>query len=276
MPKRKRGVPISRAVRTAMRVGNWSSVAAAGRARAAKRSRTNRPALLNLVQRVNRIDRAIEIKEAAHRITNVQLEHNNVIVFNNSGGSIFNPFQMGQGVGDAMGLGGERVGDKLQVRGMLFKFFVEGSLARSKVYFRFMLVKMAKGDTLNRANLFKGLSGNKMIDQINTERFTIISQKIVNVSPPNTGPTTISTVTGIPTTNTVSGITGNRIVTMYIPGAKFGRDGNITYENGSATQLKFYDYRLCCVAYDWYGTPQDVNNVGFVNDGYVKLYYKDA
>ena len=50
----------------------------------------------------------------------------------------------------------------------------------------------------------------------------------------------------------------------------------ITYENASPNQVKFYDYRLCCVAYDWYGTPQDLNTVGFVNDGFVKIYYKDA
>jgi hypothetical protein len=78
----------------------------------------------------------------------------------------------------------------------LFKFFVEGAINRSKVYFRFMLVKMAKGDTLNRTNLFKGIAGNKMIDQINTERFTIVAQKIINVTPPNPGAASLTALTG--------------------------------------------------------------------------------
>jgi len=232
----------------------------------------------NLVRRVSTIDRSIETKEAAYRITNVQLPHNNVTVFNNSAGTVFNPFQMGQGAQDYMGLGGDRVGDKIQVKGLLFKFFVEASLGRSKCYFRFMLIKCAKGDTIDRGTLFKQVSGNKVIDQINTERFTIVSQKVLNVSAPNltalglTAPLT----NGVPSTGTVAGITGNKIFTMYVPGKKFGRDGIVTYEHGSNTQVKFYDYRLCCVAYDWYGTPQDVNNVGFVNDGFVKIYFKDA
>jgi len=231
-----------------------------------------------LQKQVASISRSIETKEAAARITNVQVAHNNVTVFNNSAGTVFNPFQMGQGAQDYMGLGGDRVGDKITVRGMLFKFMVEGSLGRSKVYFRFMLVKAAKGDTIDRGTLFKQVSGNKMIDQINTERFTIIAQKVINVSAPNntalglTAPLT----NGVPSTGTVAGITGNKIFTMYVPGKKFGRGGNVTYEQGSTTQVKFYDYRLCCVAYDWYGTPQDVNNVGFVNDGFVKIYFKDA
>jgi hypothetical protein len=83
--------------------------------------------------------------------------------------------------------------------------------------------------------------------------------------------------TNIPTAQT-TGIGGTRIIQMWIPGAKFGKGGtgNVQYENASPNQLKFYDYRLCCVAYDWYGTAQDTNNVGFVNDRYAKLYFKDA
>jgi len=231
-----------------------------------------------LAKQISQIRGSIETKEAAQRVTNIQIPHNNVVVLNNSGGTVFNPFQMGQGAQDYMGIGGDRVGDKITVQGILFKIFVEASLGRSKVYFRFMLVKCAKGDTIDRGTLFKGASGNKMIDQINTERFTIIAQKTFNVQAPNatalglTAPLT----NGVPSTATVAGITGNRILSMYVPGRKFGRGGNVVYEHGSTTQVKFYDYRLVVCAYDWYGTPQDVNNVGFINDGFVKLYFKDA
>jgi hypothetical protein len=258
----------------------------ASRARSAKRKgrtgyanivRKRRKTTVNALQRqITNISRAIETKEGCRRITNVNIAHNNVTVFNDVDGNVFNPFISSQGTADPMSNGGmSRVGDKIQIKGLLFKFFVEGSISRSKVYFRFMLIKMAKGDTLNRANLFKNASGNKMIDQVDTERFTIVAQKIINVSPPNNAPATLTVLTGVPATQ-VPGITGNSVFSMYVPGTKFGKGGVVTYENGSPNQLKFYDYRLCCVAYDWYGTPQDTNNVGFINDGYVKVYFKDA
>lgn len=271
MPARKRGRSSSRA-----RTSRSRSVSRPMRMPVQRRSALR--AIRTLRSQVASVTRSIETKEAAHRITNVQIPHNNVVVFNNSGGGIFNPFEMGQGIADVMTLNGNRIGDKISVRGMLFKFFVEASLGRSKVYFRFMLVKCAKGDTIDRATLFKQVSGNKMIDQINNERFTIVAQKTLNVSAPNNVALGLPAplTNGVPSTGTVAGITGNRIFTMYVPGKRFGRGGNVLYENGSATQVKFYDYRLVCVAYDWYGTPQDVNNVGFVNDGFVKVYFKDA
>lgn len=268
-------MPVSRTTTGNKRARKLQS---AGRAPLAKRRKVA-SRLSTLARRITSISRSIETKEACRRVTNVQLAHNNVTVLNNSLGAVFNPFEINTGGGEdpMVANSGQRIGDKIQIKGMLFKFFVEGALSRSKVYFRFMLIKMAKGDTLNRTTLFKGASGNKMIDQINTERFTIVSQKIINVSPPNTAPTGVQTLppTGI-TTGSVIGITGNKILSMYVPGKKFGRDGVVTYENLSNTQIKFYDYRLCCVAYDWYGTPQDVNDVGFINDGFVKVYFKDA
>jgi len=221
------------------------------------------------------MQRQVETKESASRVTNISLAHNNVNVLQNSAGTPFNPFEVTLGALDPLAGPGNRIGDKITVKGILFKFFVEAALGRSKVYFRFMLVKMAKGDTLNRATLFKDQCGNKMIDQINTERFTIVAQKTVNVTAPNLVASTVG-ATGVPATGTIAGMTGNRIFSMYVPGKRFGRNGNLIYESGSYTQVKFYDYRLVVVAYDWYGTPQDVNNVGFINDGYFKMYFKDA
>lgn len=267
MPGMKRSYKSrARAARAKGRVG-YANILRKGKAKGVIRT---------LAKKVQQIDRSIETKEGCRRITNVNMGHNNVTVFNDSDGNVFNPFICAQGSSDPMGAGAMiRVGDKIQIKGLLFRFFVEGSLGRSKVNFRFMLVRMAKGDTLNRTNLFKDACGNKMIDQINTERFTIVAQKTINVSPPNNAPSAITGLTGIPSTQ-VAGITGNRVFSMYVPGRKFGRDGVVTYENASTNQLKFYDYRLCCVAYDWYGTPQDTNNVGFINDGFVKVYFKDA
>lgn len=207
---------------------------------------------------------------------NIALPHNNILVITKDDGGVLNPFQSSQGVGDPMsGNNFQRIGDKITIRGMRVTGFFEGALSRSKVYFRVMLIRGAKGETFNRANLFRNVSDNKMLDMMNTERFTVVWQKIFTVSPPNPGAATVNAA-GEPATQAPSGVTGNKIIRAWIPGRKFGPGGTIRYEDASQTQVKFYDYRFVVLAYDWYGTPQDANNVGRINEFYSMLYYKDA
>lgn len=219
----------------------------------------------------------IETKEGQWTsASNIALPHNNVTLINKADGGVLNPFERSQGVSDPMQANAmQMIGDSINVKGMSIKCFVEGALQRSKVYFRIMLVKFARGDTPDRAKLFKGDSDNKMLDVVNTERYTIVWQKIFNVSPPNPPPNTVS-ATGVAEPGVLAGVTGNRIITAWIPGRRFGKKGNVQYVNQSATDTKFFDYRFFVLAYDWYGTPQDVNNVGRINSMFSKLYFKDA
>lgn len=258
--------------------GRKVSASYATRAKRARVSgRTGYANILRVASQVRALSRTIETKEGSYRMVNQQLPHNNVIILNDTNGNVFNPFRSSNNTGDPMGANDmQRIGDQISVKGVMFKFFVEGSLSRSKVYFRFMLIRCAKGDTIDRNSLFKGAATNKMIDQINRERFTIVAQRVFNVSPPNQAPASIGALSGVPASATPAGTTGNRIFTMWVPGKKFGRNGNIQYESANSSQVKFYDYRMAVLAYDWYGTPQDVNNVGFINEGYCKTYFKDA
>ncbi len=48
-----------------------------------------------------------------------------------------------------------------------------------------MLVKCAKGDLPTRTTLFLNNADNKMIDELNTERYSIIASKIFTVTPSN-------------------------------------------------------------------------------------------
>lgn len=221
------------------------------------------------VARIQRIERTIETKESEFSLSNQQVSHNNVYVWTQS------PFATTNGSQDPMAGLGQRIGDQVTLRGLAATWFVEGSLQRSKVHFRIMLLKGPRGASFNRSDIFKGMTENKLIDQINTEKYTVMAQKRFNVSPPNGAPASLSVVTGVPASE-VSGITGNKIVKFWIPGRKFGRDGVIKYENFSGYDLKFFDYRWVVFAYDWYGTPQDTNNVGFINEAWSKMYYKDA
>lgn len=226
---------------------------------------------------VRSLTRMIETKECQRKgPVNGALGHNNVeVIPDTAGGFYLNPFQMTQGAGDPMSQStGNRIGDSIAVRGLSIKCFFENALDRPRVYYRVMLVKCAKGDVPTRAVLFKNDSNNKMLDVVNTERFTILAQKIFTISCSNPAPTGVSG-TGVPTGTTSAG-PGTKIVTMWVPGRKFGRDGVVQYHSDSSSDLKFFDYRLAVVAYDWYGTPQDANTVGRYNEIFTKLYYKDA
>lgn len=226
---------------------------------------------LKLVNRalrgVSRLNAMIETKESLQTVAdNTNLGHNTAVV-------LLDPMNMTQGTGDSMVGNANRIGDRISIKGLMIKGFIENAAQRPKVYYRVMLTRSAKGDTINRTTLFKGDSGNKMIDQVDTERFTIIAQKVFNIEESNPAWNTIST-TGIVSSGLSAGI-GTRTFKMWIPGRKFGKYGTVQFENNS-NQPKFYDYRVIVVAYDWYGTPQDVNVVGKVNSMYTKLYFKDA
>jgi len=226
-----------------------------------------------VVKRLRRIERTIETKEQTSTTgSNVQLPHNNIVFLSD-------PFNgLAQGAGDPMTGGGNRIGDKITIKGITFVGMLQNVAHRPKVYYRLMLVKYAKGDTPTRATLFKGCTNNKMIDQVNTERFTIVSQRVLNVTCTGAEAFTSVTLTGEPNTDnggTLVGAVGTKIVKMWIPGAKICRGGYMQFENGTG-QPKFFDYRWVIMAYDWHGTPQDLNIVGSITDCYTKMYFKDA
>lgn len=274
MPKRTRSrsrVDFSRAVKTARKTGTVSSVSKARRARAYYKLRPT------VIQKVNNLYRMIETKEGSRKSdVNIALAHNNVLVVKDVvTDAALNPFTLAYGTDDPMAQSsGARVGDYISIKGLMIKGFFENALARPKVYYRVMLLKGAKGDTFSRATIFKNDSNNKMIDQLNTERFTVVAQKIFNISASNVAASGTEAANGAPIIAQAGGV-GTRTFKMWVPGSKFGNNGNLQFENGSS-QPKFYDYRICILVYDWYGTPQDVNNVGRINELYTKLYFKDA
>lgn len=224
-----------------------------------------------IAPRVKRLESMIETKESV-QVTgaNISLPHNNI---HETG---INPFALNIGASEPMSGTGQRIGDKITLRGILLKGFFENALNRSRVHYRVMLIRGAKGETFNRANLYKGIVGNKVIDQMNTERFTVVASTKFTINCTNGAPSSAG-ATGVPATDPLYNVgIGTKAWQLWIPGSKFGRGGNIQYENQSTSQVKFYDYRIVILAYDWYGTPQDVNNVGKINEMYCKLYFKDA
>jgi len=169
-----------------------------------------------------------------------------------------------------------RVGDKINVKGLSIKVMFELNERYSSAQFRIFVIKSAKGDVPTDITLFNGLSGNKMIDTLNTERFTILASKQFTIKQTSTG----MQFNGVQEIG--SGFTSGyplisratKIVKMWIPANKLVRKGLVVYEN-TTTQPKFHDYHLVYYSYSNYSTTTAFY-VGRVNDEVIQLYYKDA
>lgn len=176
-----------------------------------------------------------------------------------------------------------RIGDQIQLKGVKLNFMVELNERYSDVTFRLLIVKCARGDTPSRATLFNGASTNKMLDTLNTDRYTIISQKWFKLKAPNTGTWGGEEVVGSGAyeqadahnyahNRTLSRAT--KIIKHWIPGSKFTKSSILQYEDGGP-HPKFFEYRAFLYAYSNYTTLQDVYYVARLNDVVKVMYYKD-
>lgn len=184
---------------------------------------------------------------------------------------------------------GNRIGDKITLSGVKLKMMIELNERYSDVTFRLLVVRAARGDTPTRDTLFNALSGNKMLDTINKERYSILYQKYFKIKAPNQGVSSTSGyTTGITYLGAESGIEypdgggsvpvisrGTKIISAWIPGRKFSRNKVITYNNNT-DDPKFFDYHVVLYAYSNYTTAQDLWHIARVNDYISVMYYKDG
>lgn len=223
------------------------------------------------------VQRNIETKTSQFSVSDgAEIFHNNFITLTNQ---LLHTLQGDNAPETSMG---SRIGDKITLRGVGLRMMLELNERYSDVTFRILVVKAARGDTPTRATLFNGESGNKMLDSINKERYTILAQKFVKITAPNAG--TRGGGVGIPAAGYYEQDTAvpeqilsraTRIVRMWIPAKRITRSGVIQYEN-EQNYPKFFDYHVICYAYSNYSTAQDVYYVGRVNEFLSKMYYKDA
>lgn len=204
----------------------------------------------------------------------LELGHNALQVYNSV---LLGTFQ---GTGDNEDGTGQRIGDKITLQRVVVKGMLELNERYSDVSCKVMVIKSAKGDVPTQSNLWQGASGNKMLDTFNTERYTIIKSKSIQLKAPNMS----IQASGVQTVG--SGFTqggtehiqsrATKIFSLSIPGKRFVRSGILQYENGSP-QPKFFDHHLAFFAYSNYSTSQELEfNVARVNDAFTKLHYKDA
>ena len=115
----------------------------------------------------------------------------------------------------------------------------------SDVTFRLFVIRSAKVDTPTTSTLWQGVSGNKMLDNFNTERYSVLHSQYVKITARNQGnvPNLVQEIgSGFQVgTDVISRAT--KIVQFFVPGKKFTRSGILQYENQS-TQVKFFDYHF--------------------------------
>lgn len=169
-----------------------------------------------------------------------------------------------------------RIGDKIHLKGLSVKIMFELNERYSIGTFRIFVIKSAKGDVPTINNMFNNLSGNKMIDTLNRERFTFLAIKTFTIKQTSTGmgEAGIQDVGSGYTKGTPLISRATKIVKIWVPGNKLVRGSTLTYENNSQ-QPKFYDYHLCYFAYSNYSTTVNYY-VGRINDEVIQLYYTDA
>jgi len=223
-----------------------------------------------------------ETKQSQSDISDYQqIQHNSFInIFPN------NILNTTPGVNDpTQGNTQNRIGDKITLLKCSLRMMLELNERYSDVTYRIIITKSARGDTPTINTLFKGLSGNKMLDDINYERYSVIYQKWGKLKAPN-----LSMGTGTAQDGTSSGVyyvadqrqsRSTRILRIDIPGSKFAKGGIIQYEGPANTTLqKFFDYNVFVYAYANYNVlaPTGLTsgyNVLAVNDAFVRLHFKD-
>lgn len=230
------------------------------------------------------VQRNIETKTSQQSsLDGIQVAHNSFVWLT---GNLLNT---SQGVGEQDAGVGNRIGDRIKLTGVSLKFMLELNERYSDVTFRILVIKSARGDVPDASTLFNNESGNKMMDTINKERYTVVGQKFVKLTSRNLGlrDTTVeygsnSGIYASAAEKDANYLTrATTIKKMWIPGEKFASGGFIQYENGG-TRQKFFDYHVAVYAYANYSTALTATipplpwNVGRVNEFLSKMYYKDA
>lgn len=228
------------------------------------------------------LNKNIETKTSVSTVYDgVEIAHNNFQILSNT------MLATSQGTSDPETVRtNNRIGDKINLRGVKFTMMIENNERFGDVTYRLMLVRSSRGDVPTRATMFNDTSGNKMIDSLNRERYTFLYHKRFKMRAPPMVPINADG-SNFEVSGGAFGTPGiwygdkmgigksTRIVKVWIPGKKFTRSGVIQYENGG-DKPKFFDYHLVLYAYSNWRTYQDVWNVARINECQQIMYYKDA
>ena len=209
----------------------------------------------------------------------IKQQHNNYVVLDSQ------LLRTGQGVTDPAGntASNNRIGDQVTFKGLSIKMMLELNERYSDVTYRIMLIKSARDDNpAGSAGFWNNLSANRMLDTVNTERYTILYQKWGKIRAGNHGALSASggTLTGgglfdVGPSNQQLYSRQTKLVKINLS-PKIMKISKITYDNTGTVQ-KFFDYNLLIFAYSNYSTSDALAfNVLRVNDYIRTMYFTDA
>jgi len=183
-----------------------------------------------------------------------------------------------------------RIGDEVTPVSLNIKFMVALYPQYNFIHFRWLFIKSPYGDIPTRTTLFRGLSINKQLDEIDTERYTILKQKRFTITRhaaggvSNANNTYTGTAEGplLPTGQNYAGFLTQgfypKMINISIPGSKFGK--KLKYQNNSSA-IKNWQYTSILFSYN---CEQATSSGGIiygssvaVMDDYISCFkFKDA
>jgi hypothetical protein len=123
------------------------------------------------------MNRTVETKQSVHHLNSANIVNDGMTIVDSG------LFHTTQGTSDPMATDTlNRIGDEVNLRGLSVRFIVEMPVYMSDVTYRAMIIKSAKGDTPQLATLYNNISPCKILDTINTERFTVIFSKTFKIT----------------------------------------------------------------------------------------------
>lgn len=224
----------------------------ARRTTATRRSKFNSKLMLRVARTA--VLRTAETKFVGQSLENVQLFHN--------GGAapqyVWLTNLCTTSVGSSQAT---RVGDDVWGVGVSIRLWLSNKLDRPNVMYRVFVIAVPADQQAagNPANLFKGSSGNKMLDFIDTDRYKVRYHKLIQ---PASGDYSLE-----------SGATNrerSRMLKIWIP-----TKGRIKYatDNGLLPTYQKYILSLGIIAYDAFGSILTDNIASFA--GVTRFYFKD-
>lgn len=252
--------------------------------KATKRKYTKKTSAKSVTAIVKRIlNKQLETKSALSTTTDYQqIGHNSFISL--AAGDLL---ATTQGTADPnTSVLGCRIGDQINLKRVNISMMLELNERYSDVTYRIFVVKSAKDDALSPGFFFTGLSGNKMLDRVDKERYTVLYEKWGKIKNDTQGGgrnvAEDSTITVPATGLYIASGAGfqfsriTKIVKFNLPGKLFGKNGLIQYENGSS-QVKMNDYHILIYAYSNYTTSALLGyNVLAVNECIKELHFTDG
>lgn len=191
-----------------------------------------------------------ETKHKTVTFQNQNLNHNSIDDFKEQ-----NPLRaLDQGIDEH-----QRIGDEIIGKYINYKIWLSNKSDRPNVLYRIVVYRCPKDESeTNHLNIYEGVSPNKMIDYINTEKYTPLFQKFVKI----TNDTSLESGATLRETSKLISFSVNL------------KNQKIKYENGTGFPKYQRDQiRLSITPYDAYGTLTSDIIASYAMTA--RVYYKD-